>query len=210
MAATHPWISKWPENLDFSKQSVPAPGTPRPGQTSENLRFPENLPADAVFSIQGAYRGSASTSFHSCAKLNPEFPAPFPYFTLADIELEHYRTLPQIFDSGLQIAGPQAPFLGHRPVESHEPLKFANHYLWQTWGEIDTRRRNVGSALQGLFASGAAVGTNGLDTVGIWSANTPGTLPRIHWRQPCDFRQPFCPVDCRPHSYFSPSPQNGR
>lgn len=135
MAAAHPWIARWPENLDFSKQSVQVPGTQGPGQTS-------------------AYRG-----------------VPFPYFTLADIE--HYRTLPQIFDSGLRIAGSQAPLLGHRPVESHEPLKFVNHFVWQTWGEIDTRRRNVGSALQGLFSSGAAVGTNGLDTVGIWSANTP-------------------------------------
>ena len=91
-------------------------------------------------------------------------------------DIERYRTLPQLFDNGLQIAGSQAPFLGHRPVESHEPLKFANHFVWQTWGEVDTRRRNVGSALQGLFNSGAAIGTNGLDTVGIWSANTPGTL----------------------------------
>lgn len=98
----------------------------------------------------------------------------FPYFTLADIE--HYRTLPQIFDSGLHIAGLKAPFLGHRPVESQKPLKFANHYVWQTWGEVDTRRRNIGSALEGLFKSGAAVGTNGLETVGIWSANIPGTL----------------------------------
>lgn len=96
----------------------------------------------------------------------------FPHFTLADVE--HYRTLPQIFDSGLRIAGPKAPFLGHRPVESQEPLKFANHYVWQTWGEIDTRRRNLGSSLQGLFKSGAAVATNGLDMVGILSANIPG------------------------------------
>jgi len=98
----------------------------------------------------------------------------FPYFTLADIE--HYRTLPQIFDSGIRAAGSKAPFIGHRPVESQQPLKFANHYVWQTWGEIDARRRNVGSALEGLFKSGAAVRTNGLDTVGIWSANNPGTL----------------------------------
>ena len=109
----------------------------------------------------------------------------FPYFTLADVE--HFRTLPKIFDSGLRIAGPKAPFLGHRPVETQEPLKFTNHYVWQTWGEIDTRRRNLGSALEGLFKSGAAVGTNGLDTVGIWSANIPGTFPYPLGRS-CDFR----------------------
>ena len=104
----------------------------------------------------------------------------FPYFTLDDVV--HFRTLPQIFDSGLRIAGPGAQFLGHRLVESQEPLKFANHYVWQTWGEIDTRRRNVGSALEGLFKSGAAVGTNGLDTVGIWSANIPGEFTLSSWR----------------------------
>ena len=98
----------------------------------------------------------------------------FPYFRLG--ELENYTTLPQIFVSGLRIAGPNAQFLGHRPVESQQPLKFANHYVWQTWGEVDTRRRNIGSALEGLFRSGAAVGTNGLDTIGIWSANTPGAF----------------------------------
>lgn len=100
----------------------------------------------------------------------------FPFVTLADIE--QYRTLPQIFDSGLRTAGPEAQFLGHRPVESQNPPKFANHYVWQTWAEIDRRRRNVGSALEGLFRSGAAVGTNGLDTVGIWSANVPGRFSR--------------------------------
>ncbi|KAF9648046.1 acetyl-CoA synthetase-like protein, partial [Thelephora ganbajun] len=129
MAATHPWISKWPENLDFSKQSVSVPGTQRPGQTSKNRHLS----------------------------------SVFPYFTLADIE--NYRTLPQIFDSGLRVAGPKAQFLGHRPVESQQPLKFASHYVWQTWGEIDTRRRNLGSAIEGLFKSRAAVGTNGLDTI---------------------------------------------
>lgn len=109
----------------------------------------------------------------------------FPFFTLADIE--HYRTLPQIFDSGLRTAGPEAQFLGHRPVESQNPLKFANHFVWQTWAEIDRRRRNLGSALEGLFKSGAAVGTNGLDTVGIWSANVPGGFPRT---LSCDFQRP--------------------
>lgn len=118
----------------------------------------------------------------------------FPYITLKDIE--NYSTLPRIFDSGLRIAGPEAPFLGHRPVQSQDPLKFANHFVWQTWGEIDARRKNVGSALQGLFKSGAAVGTNGLDTVGIWSANTPGML--FPHASLCDFRQFRCLVDCRP------------
>lgn len=120
----------------------------------------------------------------------------FPYFTLDDVE--HYRTLPQIFDSGLRIAGPGAQFLGHRLVESQEPLKFANHYVWQTWGEIDVRRRNVGSALEGLFKSGAAVGTNGLDTVGIWSANIPGEFPP----SPCDFRESSAPGYCRSRSHL--------
>ena len=121
--------------------------------------------------------------------------------------MEHYRTLPQIFDSGLLIAGPNAQFLGRRPVESQEPLKFANYYVWQTWGEIDARRRNIGSALEALFKSGAAVGTNGLDTVGIWAANIPGMFPRSLGQRPCDCRKPQTSVDSRPHPIADLSPE---
>lgn len=176
MAATHPWINKWPENLDFSNQSVQVPGTRRPGQTSKRWHIPclRFLPAHTAFSLKvptEAVRKSLSLQ-HAKNSIPAPPPAPFPYFTLN--EIEHFRTLPQLFDRGILAAGSEAQFLGHRPVQSQHPLTFANHFVWQTWGEIDKRRKNVGSALQGLFNSGAAVGTNGLDTVGIWSANNPG------------------------------------
>lgn len=51
MAATHPWMGKWPEHLDFSNQSVQVPDTQRPGQTSKNrlLSRPTRSRTDVVF-----------------------------------------------------------------------------------------------------------------------------------------------------------------
>ncbi|KAF9001906.1 hypothetical protein BDQ17DRAFT_1357697 [Cyathus striatus] len=80
-------------------------------------------------------------------------------------------TLDQIFNAGLQ-AGKNRPFLGYRTVVSTSPLKFSNAYSWYTYGEVDIRRRYVGSALQNLFQSGVLRGGE-LETVGIWSANRP-------------------------------------
>ena len=33
-------------------------------------------------------------------------------------------------------------------------IKFADHYVWETYGEIDVRMRNVGSGLEKLFRDG--------------------------------------------------------
>jgi len=85
-----------------------------------------------------------------------------------------FTQLAQIFDRGLKVAGPGAPYLGHRPTVSTDPLKFADHFVWSTWGEIAKRRLDVGSGIESLFRSGDAVKANGLETVGLWSANTPG------------------------------------
>ncbi|KAJ7582619.1 long-chain-fatty-acid-CoA ligase [Mycena floridula] len=81
-------------------------------------------------------------------------------------------TADQIFQEGLKIAGPDREFLGHRPIISTNPLKYANHYVWQTYGQVDLRRRHIGSALSYLFKSGQ-IGGGELETVGIWSPNRP-------------------------------------
>ncbi|KAJ6547071.1 hypothetical protein B0H19DRAFT_955000 [Mycena capillaripes] len=81
------------------------------------------------------------------------------------------QTLPDIFLSGLGKARDK-PFLGHRPVLSKQPLKLANHYEWQTYAQVDVRRRNIGSALVHLFKTGVLGGGN-LETVGLWSINRP-------------------------------------
>ena len=79
----------------------------------------------------------------------------------------------QLFEAGLS-HGRDRPFLGIRPKISDSPLKFANHYVWQSWGEVDIARRRVGSALEALFASGVLKPASGdLHTVGIWSPNRP-------------------------------------
>ncbi|PFH50070.1 hypothetical protein AMATHDRAFT_61830 [Amanita thiersii Skay4041] len=81
------------------------------------------------------------------------------------------KTLDQVFQSGLK-TGSNRPFLGHRPVVSKNPLKFANKYVWETYGQVDARRRHVGSALYAMFKSGQ-VGGGEYETVGIWSQNRP-------------------------------------
>jgi long-chain acyl-CoA synthetase len=78
-----------------------------------------------------------------------------------------------IFRLGLS-RGADRRFLGHRPVVSTNPLKFADHYEWITYAEGDARMRAIGGRLQSLFASGA-LKSDGLETVGIWSQNRPGT-----------------------------------
>ncbi|KAG5645915.1 hypothetical protein DXG03_005062 [Asterophora parasitica] len=80
-------------------------------------------------------------------------------------------TLDQIFDIGLS-GGRDRPFLGERPIVSKNPLKYANRYVWQTYGEVDVRRRYVGSALSTLFKSGE-LGGGEFDAVGVWSPNRP-------------------------------------
>ena len=95
----------------------------------------------------------------------------------SQIALDDGRTfthLAQLFDRGLKVAGPDAPYIGHRPMISANPLKFADYFVWSTWGEVARRRIDVGSGIENLFRSGHAVRANGLETVGLWSANIPG------------------------------------
>ena len=95
----------------------------------------------------------------------------------SQITLDDGRTftnLAQIFDRGLKVAGPDAPYIGYRPTVSINPLKFADHFVWSTWSEVAKRRLDVGSGVENLFRSGDAVKANGLETVGLWSGNTPG------------------------------------
>ena len=73
MAAAHPWIKTWPENIDFSKQSVPVPGTQRSGQTSKNRRvsrltYPH---PDAVFRLKVPTEAVCRFLFARVQTLNP-------------------------------------------------------------------------------------------------------------------------------------------
>ena len=81
------------------------------------------------------------------------------------------KTLPEVFDNGYQ-QGPDVKLLGHRPVISIQPLKFGS-YVWQTYRQVDVRRRKIGSALHELFRSGVLKAED-LQTVGIWAQNRPG------------------------------------
>lgn len=83
------------------------------------------------------------------------------------------KVLPDMFASGLS-KGANRHFLGHRPVISEEPLTFGKEYVWQTYGQIDKRRRMVGSALEYKHKSGLYKAGEEFETVGIWSINRPG------------------------------------
>ncbi|KAH9925434.1 long-chain-fatty-acid-CoA ligase [Epithele typhae] len=77
-------------------------------------------------------------------------------------------------DEGLRRSA-GGPFLGHRPILSRAPLTLANYHVWQSWPDVDARRRAVGSAVHKLFQSGELVAGD-LETVGIWSKNCPNWL----------------------------------
>lgn len=123
----------WPESLPYDKQSVPVPGTKRPGQTAHYQ--------NGIWGLTGLHTPNA------------------------------LKTLDEVFESGLS-GGRDMPCLGSRPIVSTNPLKFANHYVWETYGDVDIRRRNIGSALASLFSKGE-LGGGEFETVGIWSANRP-------------------------------------
>ncbi|KAL1722571.1 hypothetical protein EV715DRAFT_270160 [Schizophyllum commune] len=81
------------------------------------------------------------------------------------------RTLDKLWERALHHRADRN-FLGHRPLLSKNPLKFDNKYVWQTYAEVDVRRKNIGSALVSLFQDGT-IGGGELDTVGIWAPNRP-------------------------------------
>ncbi|KAI8978835.1 acetyl-CoA synthetase-like protein [Trametes punicea] len=85
-----------------------------------------------------------------------------------------FTNLLEVFDEGYR-RGNGGQFLGHRPVLSKQPLQYANYHVWQSWPEVDARRRAIGSAVHMLFQSGT-LGGRELDTVGIWSKNCPNWL----------------------------------
>ncbi|EIW85421.1 long-chain-fatty-acid-CoA ligase [Coniophora puteana RWD-64-598 SS2] len=80
------------------------------------------------------------------------------------------KTLYEIFENGYA-HNPNARLLGHRPKLSDSPLKFGP-YVWQTYKEVDVRRRRLGSALHHLFQKGD-LKAHDLPTVGIWAQNRP-------------------------------------
>ncbi|KAI9458025.1 acetyl-CoA synthetase-like protein [Russula earlei] len=94
------------------------------------------------------------------------------FFGFVDINTPGvFTTLPEVFDAGYSIAKDKS-FLGHRPVLSKNPLTHARHYVWQTYAEVDERRRHIGSAVHKLFENGT-VGGGEYPTVGLWSLNRP-------------------------------------
>ena len=93
------------------------------------------------------------------------------------VDVHVLTTLPEVFNNGLAL-DPDARLLGHRQLLSKAPLKFGP-YIWQTYREVDVRRRRIGSALHRMFSTGE-LKTTDLETVGIWSQNRPGERVSSH------------------------------
>ncbi|TBU23210.1 long-chain-fatty-acid-CoA ligase [Dichomitus squalens] len=130
--------------------------------------YPIQLPPNADYNkqsvaIPGSERpGESATYRHSV----------FPFLTVDTPGV--VTNLVDLYNEGYRRAA-GGPFLGHRPILSRKPLTFANYHVWQSWPEVDTRRRAVGSALHKLFQT-KELGGYQLDTVGIWSKNCPNWL----------------------------------
>lgn len=88
-----------------------------------------------------------------------------------------FATLPEVFDAGYA-RSKDSTFLGHRPVVSKDPPIYARYYVWQTYAEVDERRRHIGSAVHSLFEDGT-LGGGEYPTVGLWSSNRPGKSPTL-------------------------------
>ncbi|EIW60496.1 acetyl-CoA synthetase-like protein [Trametes versicolor FP-101664 SS1] len=128
-----------------------------------HLPVPQNPAADykkQCVEVPGTKRPGQTAHYRGSA---------YPYVTIDAPDA--FTNLLQIFDEGLR-RSKGGRFLGQRPVLSKQPLKYADYHVWQSWPEVDVRRRALGSALHKLFQTGA-LGGGDLATVGIWSKNCP-------------------------------------
>ncbi|PIL22879.1 transporter [Ganoderma sinense ZZ0214-1] len=127
------------------------------------IEYPFPFPPDADYNRQ------------SVAVPGTEAPGQSAQFPLLTLETPGLITnLVDLFNEGLK-RSEGGPFLGHRPILSKKPVTFANYHVWESWPEVDVRRRAVGSALHKLFQT-KELGGHELDTVGIWSKNCPNWL----------------------------------
>ena len=92
------------------------------------------------------------------------------------------KTVHDIWESD-RSRDPNAPCLGRRPVISTSPLTFAPQYEWQTYAQVDERRRALGATIHEWFSTGRLVKADtGHECVGIWSINRPGTHASVRHR----------------------------
>lgn len=166
----------WPENKSYDKQAIPVPGTKRPGQSRKLLTSGTYYIALTSL-MQIIIRTVLAFAFQPY-KITRLFET--GVWGLVDEKTPNsLTTLDQLFNDGLQI-GLDSPCLGRRQVISTNPLKFAPTYTWLTYGDVDLKRRYIGSALHSLFQHGV-IGGGQLQTVGIWAPNCPGMSQFCNW-----------------------------
>ncbi|KAG9024617.1 hypothetical protein FRB95_011267 [Tulasnella sp. JGI-2019a] len=157
--------------INTSSQSIIAssPSTSNP-LSPQNIMFPilKTVPAPTTqeLPLQSVEVPNTKAPGQTAHYRNPKW---------NDLQGELGRaTLPQLFESGLAQAR-DLPCLGHRKLISTgtEPAKWAAEYTWETYAEVDARRKAIGSVLEGLFRSGVCPSGKDFEGVGIWSINRP-------------------------------------
>ena len=174
MPIEHPPIEKisFPDNADAKHQAFEVPGTRQPGQTGEPLCDSNSSPSSPILSLLRPLSKRSVIPRFLTPLSHPLTLAAFPYLDKTAPGV--LKTLPECFAAGFAKSADR-PFLGHRPVISTSPLTFAKHYVWQTYRQVDEKRRILGSGIHKLFQDGV-VGGGELPTVGIWSQNRPGSF----------------------------------
>ncbi|KAG9003712.1 hypothetical protein FRB93_010933 [Tulasnella sp. JGI-2019a] len=87
-------------------------------------------------------------------------------------------TLTELFESGLAQARDR-PCLGHRDLISNSTEQpnskpeWAPEYTWETYAEVDVRRKAIGSAIEALFRSNTCPSGTDFEGIGIWAINRP-------------------------------------
>ncbi|KIM32176.1 hypothetical protein M408DRAFT_326826 [Serendipita vermifera MAFF 305830] len=125
--------------------------------------FPATIPFEKQsYEVPGTRRQGQTAHYRN--PIWKDFPLPGSAFCSA-------VSTHEAFETGYQ-KSPNKPCLGHRPMVSASPLKFADKYVWQTYEQVRQRKMNLGSGVDTLFRAGTAGGGE-LPTVGVWCINRP-------------------------------------
>jgi len=207
MSPTHPWINQWPEDLDFSKQSFPVPGTQRPGQTSAHRHLPcmrhspadtislslPKVPTEAVRLLLFRSRPKPNPSLQPCSPTSPwmtwNTTGLYPKFSKVGY-------VPQAREHSSSVTG----LSNLRNLSSLQITTSGRH------GERSTREDGMSGVPSKVFSSlGRRSERTGSTRSGFGPRISLVGLPLLAlW--PCDFPESSVPVDCRSRSHLIAHP----
>ncbi|GJJ09089.1 hypothetical protein Clacol_003311 [Clathrus columnatus] len=136
------WVMLFPSPLLYTRQTVEVEPSKKDNETAQSGFYDLHSPLA---------RRNVSQLFQSGYQLpksivHPQFKSGFKRSNYAYINSDpHFALHPADEDSGSK------PCLGHRPLLSLNPLKYASEYVWMTYEDVDRRRRELGSAFKWFF-----------------------------------------------------------